>query len=57
VYTGAGGRGDDNRYGGGSGGSWGGGEQTKDQSFEHKDNNALRVRSYSLADGTDLIIG
>jgi len=48
VYTGAGGRGDE--------GSWGGGEQTQDQTFDHKDNNALYVRSQSLADDTGLNI-
>ena len=48
VYTGAGGRSNE--------GSWGSGEQTKDQTFEHRDNHALYVRSHSLADGKDLII-
>lgn len=48
VYTGTGGRDDENsRYGGGNNRSWGGGEQTKDQTFEHKDNRALLVRSQS----------
>lgn len=42
-YTGAGGFGDENRYGGG-GDSWGKGIQTEDQSFEHRDNKALYVR-------------
>ena len=57
VYTGTGGRDDENsRYGGGNNRSWGGGEQTKDQTFEHKDNRALLVRSHSLAGGTDLTI-
>lgn len=57
LYTGTGGRDDENsRYGGGNNRSWGGGEQTKDQTFEHKDNGALYVRSHDLAGGTDLII-
>jgi len=44
LYTGAGGRDDENsRYGGGNSRSWGGGEQTKDQTWEHRDNNALRI--------------
>ena len=45
FYTGTGGHGSDNRYGGGSSGS-----QIEDQSFEHKDNNALRVRSRGSVD-------
>ena len=57
VYTGTGGRDDENsRYGGGNNRSWGGGEQTKDQTFEHKDNNSLVVSSHNLAGGTDLTI-
>jgi len=43
TYTGTGGYGDDNGYGGGS---WGTRIQTEDQSFEHKDNKALFVRSH-----------
>lgn len=45
TYTGTGGR-DDDGYGGGSG-AWGGGGgvQTSDQSFGHRDNQALLVRS------------
>ena len=53
TYTGAGGREDDDGSGGGSG--WGGGGvQTRDQSFTHKDNNALYVRSRSLVEGAYL---
>ena len=44
TYTGTGGYGDENRYGGGNR-SRGGGVQTEDQSFEHKDNKSLFVRS------------
>ncbi|KAF9645901.1 hypothetical protein BDM02DRAFT_3119510 [Thelephora ganbajun] len=40
-YTGTGGYGEENRYGGGSNRSWGGGIQTEDQTFGHKDNGAL----------------
>jgi len=49
TYTGAGGYGDDNRYGGGSNRSWGGGIQTEDQSFDHKDNKSLYVRIHDPA--------
>ena len=55
TYTGAGGRGGDDDTGGSSG-SWGGGTQTKDQSFDHKDNKALLVRICSLADGACLTV-
>jgi len=43
-YTGTGGYGEERRYGGGGSGAWGNGIQIEDQSFEHKDNNALVVR-------------
>ena len=43
TYTGTGGFGDENRYGGG-GNSWGKSIQTENQSFDHKDNRALLVR-------------
>ena len=58
LYTGAGGRGDDNQYGGGGSSSWGGGSgnQTEDQSFKHKDNHALLVSGRSLVVGTYLTI-
>ena len=49
TYTGTGGYGEDNRYGGGSR-SWGGGIQIEDQSFEHKDNQSLLVRSHGSAE-------
>lgn len=50
VYTGTGGYGEENRYGGGS--SWGGDrDQSEDQTFDHKDNNALFVSSHYLAEG------
>lgn len=52
-YTGTGGLGEENRWGGG-GGSWGSGIQTEDQSPDHKDNKALFV-SRSFADCADLI--
>jgi len=55
MYTGTGGYGDERRYGGGSSG-WGSGIQIEDQSFDHKDNNALLVRDHSSTDGADLII-
>ena len=54
TYTGAGGYGDDNQYGGGSNRSWGGGMQVADQSFKHKDNAALFVRSHGSAEDTRL---
>ena len=44
IYTGTGGYGDENRYGGGNNRSWGANIQIEDQTFEHKDNNALYVR-------------
>jgi hypothetical protein len=47
TYTGTGGYGDDNRYGGNN--SSGSAVQS-DQSFDHRDNHALRVRSHGLAD-------
>ena len=52
TYTGAGGYGDDNQYGGGSNRSWGGGMQVQDQSFRHKDNTALFVRIHGPAEDT-----
>jgi len=51
LYTGTGGYGEENRYGGGS--SWGSRVQSEDQTFDHKDNKALFVRSRSLAEGAD----
>jgi len=53
IYTGTGGYGDANQYGGGSSRSRGGGVQTEDQSFEHKDNNALCVRCHWPWSGGD----
>ena len=50
IYTGTGGYGGDNRYGGG-GRSWNT-VQVEDQTFEHKDNEALLVSSRSPAEGT-----
>ena len=44
TYTGTGGYGDDKRYGGNNS-SWGSSIQVQDQSFDHKDNEALYVRS------------
>jgi hypothetical protein len=55
TYTGTGGYGDDNRFGGNNN-SWGSRIQVEDQSFDHKDNNALRVRSHSLAGGPYLSV-
>lgn len=55
VYTGAGGFGEENRFGGGSR-SWGNDVQIGDQSFEHSHNSALVVRSHSGVNGTDLTI-
>jgi len=54
VYTGTGGYEEENRYGGGSSRSWGGGIQARDQTFGHKHNNQLLVRSNSLVDGAYL---
>ena len=50
TYTGTGGYGDTNRYGGGGSRSWGSGIQIEDQSFEHKDNEALYVSHRSAGE-------
>lgn len=54
LYTGTGGSEEENRYGGGNSKSWGGGGQMRDQTFNHKHNKALLVRSDSLVDGAYL---
>jgi E3 ubiquitin-protein ligase UHRF1 len=55
TYTGTGGYGDDKRYGGNNS-SWGSSIQVEDQTFGHKDNEALYVRSSRLANGACLTV-
>ncbi|KAF9785453.1 PUA-like domain-containing protein [Thelephora terrestris] len=55
LYTGTGGFGEEKKFGGG-GNSWGRNIQTEDQTFEHRDNKALRI-SFELGKPVRVIRG